>query len=96
MSYRESFIRLVVPIRSLSLSKARAVIELVEMPSPQRKAKTVTELVEVPEVMLNRLIVKSLNRKIIRCAHDFRHRLSITKQVCFCIRLALKFLIPHS
>ena len=26
----------------MSLSKARAVIELVEMPSPQRKAKTVT------------------------------------------------------
>ena len=34
---------------------------------------------------------------IIRFAHDFRHRLSITKQVCFCIRLALKLfgLRPH-
>ena len=32
---------------------------------------------------------------IIRFAHDFRHRLSITKQVCFCIRLALKFLTPN-
>jgi hypothetical protein len=30
------------------MSKARAVIELVEMPSPQRKAKTVPELVEGP------------------------------------------------
>ena len=34
-------------IRSLSLSKARAVIELVEMPSPQRKTKTVPEPVDV-------------------------------------------------
>ena len=32
-------------MRFLSLSKARAVIELVEMPGPQRKAKTVPELV---------------------------------------------------
>ena len=60
--------RCLVEIRSLSLSKARAVIELVDvlltdrekMPSPQRKAKTVTELVEVPSFGLCRGAAKDI------------------------------------